>query len=151
MRHTCDCGHDKSDHACDTQGRVNLFCEHTDCDCEGFKMMSKSFPKFYHEHDPMAPDTDHVHYWHFVYIHGKAEDDMGVRANLMDWEWAAPDLFVSDQVMPTEPGEYEVNIYGKKAIAVLAMHRFMNVLTGRVAYENDVEALAHCRKLDDWR
>ena len=105
-------------------------------------------PKLCHQSD-WALYFKECHYWHFVYIHGKAEKFMGELQNDNNWEWSAPDLFISDKSMPVEPGEYPVEIYGNKAIAVLALRH--GHMAGRVAFESDEIGLAHARKIEDWR
>lgn len=107
-------------------------------------------PNLYHVHDPALP-ADAAEQWGYVYLHGEAEavNDRMQQAN--DWEWYAPDMFVSDQPMPTSPGEYEVRLYGNRAFAVLAMPEPRDWLCGRVALETDERALKHVRTPEDWR
>lgn len=33
-----ECGHEKDDHASNSQGRTRLPCEHVDCNCQGFQI-----------------------------------------------------------------------------------------------------------------
>ncbi|RJQ30339.1 hypothetical protein C4565_00715 [Candidatus Parcubacteria bacterium] len=107
-------------------------------------------PKLYHERDPITK-TFEAHRWPFVYIHLNAEDDMMKYQRENNWEWGAPDLFVSDQPMPKEPGRYPVEIYGKKALAVIDYSRGKKWLSGRVSYLDDKLGLRHCKKPEDWR
>lgn len=103
--------------------------------------------QLYHANDPKAPSP--LFCWDYVYLHGQAEDDMSTRQNDHHWEWIATDMVFACQDIPA-PGEYEVEIYGKKAIAVIAQ-RFSHILGGRIAYANDDLALNHARTPKDWR
>lgn len=92
------------------------------------------------------------HYWPFVYLHGKAEDD---NYAVFQQGGSAPDLFVSDTEMPAVPQgetvELECKINGKPGIVVLGYQWAGAVLGGRAAYADDTNAVEHCRKVEDWR
>ncbi len=62
--------------------------------------------KFFHPNDPAMRIRGHP--WYFVYLHGWGLENRNILiAEANGWEWAAPDLFVGSEVMPTEEGEYE--------------------------------------------
>lgn len=102
---------------------------------------------FYHWSDPNVVQPNYA--WHFIYLHGKAEYFNQSRCGANDWYWNAPDLILSNVPIPEEPGEYRAKLYGKDVIAVLAdRHGWMS---GRACFEDDLEALAHCRDVAAWR
>lgn len=79
--------------------------------------------------------------WHFVYLHGQAEDVVRELQEANGWRWESPDLCVLDGPHSTKPGAYPVTVYGRPAIAVLANQ--FGLLGGRVALLTDPDALAH--------
>jgi hypothetical protein len=104
-------------------------------------------PNLFHSNDPNLPKDYHC--WHFVYLHGAAENHNEKKAFDNNWAWRCPDLVISDQPIPKIPGHYEANLYGMKVIAVMA-RRIENHLAGRVADPTDVEGFAHASKPEEW-
>ncbi len=121
--------------------------------------------RFYHPNDPAAPSVPSPpgrnylgHRWHYVYLHGELEDINQAQAEANGWEWAAPDLFVADAPCPTEEGAFDVELYGRKAVAVLARTHLRDWLCGRVVAvptgPDDVRAIRswrHAHTTGDWR
>lgn len=107
-------------------------------------------PNFYHCSDPQVANNKGRH-WAFVYLHGEAEAlNQAVADKNEDWYDWAPDLFESDQDMPSEPGEYSAMLYGKEVVVVLA-YRGSNILCGRAVLADDSVALEHARCPSEWR
>lgn len=107
---------------------------------------------FYHERDPNAPAPNHC--WHWVYLHGQAEYHMETVQREKGWGWAAPDLFVCDQPMPTEPGHYEAMLYGRRVVVVLAAperYKSLGKPCGRAAFPEDEAGFRHASTPEDWR
>jgi hypothetical protein len=102
--------------------------------------------RFYHDYDPDHLEDDR---WHFVYLHGEAEEFNEENRIANGWEWSASDTFCSPDPMPTEAGEYHAVLYGRPVIVVLADRRSLR--GGRAALADDTIALDHCRAVDDWR
>lgn len=106
-------------------------------------------PRFFH-----CDDERGKHSWHFVYLHGQAEQLSGQiyqeYIGRRECERGADDIFSADCPMPSEPGEYSAELYGHPVIAVID-YACRNFLCGRVALVDDEAALAHCRTPQDWR
>lgn len=108
-----------------------------------------ALPTFFHQSDPAAPKDCHV--WHYVYLHGEAEDHNAAQQNNNKWcdDPPPPDLFVADLPMP-ENGDHPVLLYGKVAVAVLRDRFNGAVRGGRVAFPDDAEGYAHATDPDKW-
>ncbi len=108
---------------------------------------------FYHQNDPAAPKN--AEYWHSVYLHGLAEDHNNRIASEASWEWAAPDLFVCDQPMPTAEGDFPAKLYGLDVVAFIRYRWGQKVegdyLAGRVASPLDETGFAHAQNREEWR
>lgn len=102
-------------------------------------------PVFYHAGDPAAPQS----LWHFVYLHGQAEDRNYERAAEHDFVDEAGDLIACSTPLPTEAGEYTAMLYGEEVVVVLADRG--GWLGGRAALASDEQALRHVRAPIDWR
>ncbi len=92
--------------------------------------------------DLVADDRDKApHCWHYVYLHGLAEQRMGT------------DIVGSSQEKPDKEGEYHVKVLGEDAIAVLSTRGWpSSVLHGRVYLISDKpEVIEHCRSPEAWR
>jgi hypothetical protein len=103
---------------------------------------------FYHYNDPAAPKD--AHRWPFVYLHGAAESHNEKKAEVNGWEWVAPDLFVSDQPMPTETGDYAAVLYGMRVVAVIRVTWLGPQMCGRVACPNDQRGYEHAKSSERW-
>lgn len=91
--------------------------------------------------------------WHYVYLHGQAEDLAGQMMAEKGWEWGPDDLCVLPDLneQPTEPDEYVVTLYGQAGVAVLADRGLSNYLSGRVVLLSDPVGMAHARDVKSWR
>ncbi len=98
--------------------------------------------------DPNLPSNE---LWHFVYLHGHAEEVAAVLTSQFGWDYGATDLCVVEGPHPTEPGEYPVSLYGRPAVAILADRAHPGRLSGRIALLSDKTGLAHARHTQDWR
>lgn len=107
--------------------------------------MLHKLPRFKNPSDPTCKGQ---HTWHFVYFHGRTEDDNAIEQEEKDWDWSAPDMVIADQPMPANPGEYEGELRGRNVIVVIAPR--YGRLCGRAAYADDEKALAHCRDVNEW-
>jgi hypothetical protein len=114
-------------------------------------------PKFFHQNDPQAPEVNYV--WHWVYLHGAAEQynmEVALGFPVDRDDLTAPDLFVSDQPMPTEPGLYMASLYGRDVVVCLAYRLGdRNWLCGRAAIlttrGDAVWHLQHALSPEEWR
>lgn len=101
-----------------------------------------------HPSDPRSAGKD---LWHFVYLHGEAEIFNGQYARKQGWEYAAYDLCGILEPHPTEEGNYECDLYGRRALAVIRRLRNRSWLAGRVALYSDVKGLKHALDYESWR
>ncbi len=95
-------------------------------------------------HINIFPDeTADKYRWQFCYLHGNAEFEYNPETGI------APDIFMADEPMPEQEGNYLVWIDGQPAVAVIAMH--YNTLSGRIALISDTEALRHALDTKSWQ
>lgn len=99
------------------------------------------------------PEANGRELWHFVYLHGQAEDLAEQMMAEKGWEWSPGDLCVLPDLdeQPTEPDEYRVTLYGQAGLAVLDSRGHPGRLSGRVALLSDAVGLAHARDVKSWR
>ena len=99
--------------------------------------------------------TKKHHAYHFVYLHGEAEE-------MNEYDFSAPDLCVGDIPLDDvfnsntvgDTKEVECTVNGKPAIAVFHNwdnHEFGFYIKGRVALASDTEAVKHCQNPQAWR
>lgn len=111
--------------------------------------MVTPYARLYHPHDPLKPKL--VYDWPFVYLHGKAQEELSQSEEAGGWQPHAHDIFLADKSMPALVGELHVLVYGKLAIAVFSKRHLDGCLSGRVALVDDLDGLTHARHVAQWR
>lgn len=104
----------------------------------------------YHPNDPAAKQMER---WTWVYLDGAAERHNEAQQIANGWEWDAPDLCVIDHPSPEtiKPGTYECCLYGKCAIATLAIRYSGGTVDGRVALKEEPERVEFNKTPSNWR
>ena len=88
--------------------------------------------KFFHGEEGQFP-------WSYLFPIGRMSDELARNAECIS----------ADQPMPTVAGEFEGDFYGAKVVVVIG-YKCPVVLTARIAFADDVEAVASARDIKSW-
>jgi hypothetical protein len=106
---------------------------------------------FRHADDPAAAGWG---LWHYVYLHGEAEDRARKEAAENWWggrSASAPDYVVCNDPPPAEEGDYAATLYGARVVVFVRKPKGRNYLCGRAACPDDAVGFAHASNPDEWR